>query len=1126
MATQLTTFSTAGAFTYTIPSWAHKLDVVALGGGGGGNAGGAGFNGGGGGGAGTYSSKTLVRGVDLGFDKTTLSGWVGRGGTGGPAIAGNGFGGDALASALAVESGGGGTGVAVASGTGTISGSWTHTPFSYDNYVVVAVSVIGAGISFASATRSVTYGGVAMTSFGGVNAGSLGATNNGWVEMFGLAVTPGAGAKTVVATVTSGSVAFTNLKASSSSYGNVTSAFQVTGITGSNTAPSSTNLQVQIGGMLVGAIFARNSTRTAFTAGVTGRYSDNTAAPSFSMTESSILAADYPSLTGGTLAATSPWSVMTLALNNTAAAYGAGGQGGARQGVTQQGQSPGNLTLNGQTYTGGAAAGVNGNSTAIPGNPPGGGGAGTNGVFLGSGPAAGAGGTGRVWIFAYGEFADVSRAITTTLTANSVRGHRVTSTTLATTATQTAIGLRQARVAPSLVVTATRTADSLVRLNILASRAITATTSSAALRNIPTALTPLAVSATRTSAGLRNALVAGSVSITVGLSSVFTENNFAQATTLTTAASTAAGLRNTLASSSTATTASISSATLRNIPSSTTQSETATTTSAGLRNAIVSSSVAVVAARPCLILGQFRPQSSLSASATITTAGRISGLLNSPLTVSTSRTSVVRWAAFFSASLAVNFSSSPSFLRNMPTQVSLPITATRNTVANFSTQLSSSTPVTDTTSSAAKILAVASAPRTISCALTADSLRLARVDVAQTITATRNSIVRWNAYFAASRSITSNSSPVLKNSTTIDATTLPGFPYYLPMRFGVAITASFTGFITRLQFADVARIITAARPLNANAAFRLSSSLSVTPGLTTVLNSNQPTPTNTLAITGTQSSSALRRVFASTSLASTATTSSASRFGGFASTTTPTVASFPTSATAILLLTKLHIITANRTTDALRNARTNAVLAVTADRPSNVKWDSKTNSATAAITATGSAYAVCSTTIDATTLPGFPYYLPMRFGVTFRAGISATAANRFTAPTIPTAVIAAVSAAPRAGWSATPSLAVTLNRSQNANLDADIAASATGSAASSPNTRKNIFISAINATITDTTSGTLAAGFFGSASLASTSTATAVNRLATVISTQTNVVSASSPSSLRNARVASSLVVS
>jgi len=1021
--TQLDTFSTSGFATYTIPSWAYKLDVISLGAGGGGQGGGAGFANGRAGAAGTYGAGlTLTRGVDFPWDKTTFKTYVGTAGAGG--ISGNGTAGGA--SALAVEYGAVGPG-ATGSGTGSVALSWTHTPNGYDNYVIVSVAATVAGGSFSTHTRAATYDGVAMTSLGVINTAN---STGGWVQSFGIAVTPGAGAKTVAVTVSKAAAVYSSVKANSVSYGNVdTATVSATSQAGNNASPS-INGGPGPGGVVVGSITAATGSFTAVNPLYASRFL-NATAPAFLVLDGGATTNNLPNGISAGLSSSALWGLVMVSLAPRAAALGGGGAANSITWVappTGRGGSPGNKTFNGQTYVGGTGS-LNTNLGAQPAaaTAPGAGGGGSGGFLLGLIANGGSGSAGRVWIFSYAQFADASRSITTALTSDSRVGYGVTSTTLANTATATSDIQRGSNVTSlATAITATTTSDSL-----------------------------------------------------------------------------------------------------RNIPSSTAQSETATTTSAGLRNAIVGGSVSVVAGLlPCLILGRFRPQSSLSASATGITAGRISGQLNSPLTVTADRPSVVRWAALFSASQAVNFSPTTDSLRNVPTQVSLPVTATRNAVANFSTQLATSTPVTDTTSSAARLLAVASAPRTISCALTADSLRLARVDVAQTITATRDSVVQWDAYFEASGSITSTSSPILTNSTTIVATTLPGFPYYLPIRFGVVITASFTGFITRLQFADAPRSITADRPSNANAAFRLSSSLSIVSGLTTVANSNQPTQSLTLAITSNQSSTALRRVFASTSLASTATTSSASMLTGRISTATPTIAFFPTSASAILLLTKLHIITASRTADALKDARTNTALTVAADRPSNVKWDSKTNSATAAITATGSAYAVCSTTIVATTLPGFPYYLPMSFGVAFSAGISATASNRFTAPTIPTAVIAAVSAAPRAGWSATPSLAVAFGASLNSNVAAAISANANASVSSVPDSRKNIFISAINATITNTASALSVSRFLGSASIATTATTTAENRLATVISSQTNITSTSSPSSLRTVRVSPSLSVS
>jgi hypothetical protein len=76
----LTTFSTTGAFTYTIPEWCRKLDLILLGGG---EAGTDGTLGNGSGGqAGTWVTTTVIRGEDIPIATTTITGTVGAGGTG------------------------------------------------------------------------------------------------------------------------------------------------------------------------------------------------------------------------------------------------------------------------------------------------------------------------------------------------------------------------------------------------------------------------------------------------------------------------------------------------------------------------------------------------------------------------------------------------------------------------------------------------------------------------------------------------------------------------------------------------------------------------------------------------------------------------------------------------------------------------------------------------------------------------------------------------------------------------------------------------------------------------------------------------------------------------------------
>lgn len=620
-------------------------------------------------------------------------------------------------------------------------------------------------------------------------------------------------------------------------------------------------------------------------------------------------------------------------------------------------------------------------------------------------------------------------------------------------------------------------------------------------------------------------------SIATTLSSAGKLAAYGSLTTNITAASSPSSVTSKGVTASSPITATIASVGLRDVPSSTTQSETATTTSAGLRNAIVngpaSISVSVSSASRQASVGQ----PSLSATATSSPYGVISATLASTQSISVTTPLVSRWQALFSASQAINFSFPTIALRDIPSALSLPVTATISTVANASFKSPAvDTLVTDTLSSAARLLAVGSTTSSISCALTADSHRLARVDVAQPITATRNSVVCWDANFSSnSTAVTSTSFPILKQSTTIVAAAPTRFPYELPMRFGVTITASFSGFITRIQYADAARSITATRPTNANGVFGFSSPLAVIAACAPILNSNQPTQSTTLAITGSQSSTALRRVFASASLPVTATISSTNVLAGFFNTVIDVVITDATSATEILfgILNNSQDVIANALASALRNARADASLAVAASRTPNVKWDAGFGSIATAVTATRSTYAVYSTDIVATTLPGFPYSLPMRFGVAITVGTSASASNRFTAPTVPTAVVAAISAAPRAGWSATPSLAVAFGGSQNANVATAIAANNATSASSTPEARKNIFISAISATITDTVSASSQASFYGSASLATSPAPTAENKLATVISAnQISVSATSSPNSLRNVRVSPSLIVS
>lgn len=79
----LTTYSTAGAYTYTIPRNCSFIDVICLGGGKGGESGGAAFTNGGGGQAGQWATSQITRGTTISWSVTSITGTVGAGSAGG-----------------------------------------------------------------------------------------------------------------------------------------------------------------------------------------------------------------------------------------------------------------------------------------------------------------------------------------------------------------------------------------------------------------------------------------------------------------------------------------------------------------------------------------------------------------------------------------------------------------------------------------------------------------------------------------------------------------------------------------------------------------------------------------------------------------------------------------------------------------------------------------------------------------------------------------------------------------------------------------------------------------------------------------------------------------------------------
>lgn len=83
-----TTYTATGAYSYTIPDWCNKIDILVLGGGQGGGGGSVGN--GTGGQCGSWVVTTVQRGVDIPWSTTSITGTVGAGGTAGGAGGGTG----------------------------------------------------------------------------------------------------------------------------------------------------------------------------------------------------------------------------------------------------------------------------------------------------------------------------------------------------------------------------------------------------------------------------------------------------------------------------------------------------------------------------------------------------------------------------------------------------------------------------------------------------------------------------------------------------------------------------------------------------------------------------------------------------------------------------------------------------------------------------------------------------------------------------------------------------------------------------------------------------------------------------------------------------------------------------
>jgi hypothetical protein len=156
----LTTFGSPGSYTYTIPWWCNKIDVILLGSGQSGR-GSNGINTGRGGAGGSYVAVTLVRGTDIPWSTASITGTVGNFGT-----PGAGGGGSAGGSNPTTATGTGMTSQSAAGGTGESNASpntWGDTP---GNKVFDGQTYTGGGTANNQTGRGPGGGGAGGT-FGG-----------------------------------------------------------------------------------------------------------------------------------------------------------------------------------------------------------------------------------------------------------------------------------------------------------------------------------------------------------------------------------------------------------------------------------------------------------------------------------------------------------------------------------------------------------------------------------------------------------------------------------------------------------------------------------------------------------------------------------------------------------------------------------------------------------------------------------------------------------------------------------------------------------------------------------------------------------------------------------------------
>ncbi len=178
-APQVTTFSAAGAYTYTVPQWATHIDVILLGGGEAGT--GVVFANGSGGKAGSWRTVTLARGATIPWGTTTITGIVGAGGTGN--------GGDGASTTANVSGGGTYTAAGGSGNMGAINpaGEAAGTQ-SYNNQ-----SYVGGGSQGALGGAGVAPGGGGAGGGFGTSVGGGGAVGQVWFYAYNVAAVSSSG---------------------------------------------------------------------------------------------------------------------------------------------------------------------------------------------------------------------------------------------------------------------------------------------------------------------------------------------------------------------------------------------------------------------------------------------------------------------------------------------------------------------------------------------------------------------------------------------------------------------------------------------------------------------------------------------------------------------------------------------------------------------------------------------------------------------------------------------------------------------------------------------------------------------------------------------------------------------